>query len=43
VTGPFPLAAGNPFTLSAYAGKLWIADYGGTTTLVVDPSAIPSK
>jgi hypothetical protein len=26
VTGPFPLRAGNPFTLSAYAGRLWIAD-----------------
>ena len=28
---------GNPFVVSGYGHLLWIADYGGTDTLVVDP------
>jgi streptogramin lyase len=43
VTGPFTLRAGNPFVLDGYDGKLWIADYGGTDTIVVDPSRLPSS
>ena len=42
VTGPYPLHAGNPFTLSAYAGRLWIADFAGTDVVVVDPARLPA-
>jgi streptogramin lyase len=42
VHGPYPLHAANPFVVSGYAGRLWIADYGGTDTLVVDPARLPS-
>ena len=42
VTGPYPLQAGNPFTLSAYAGRLWIADFAGTDVIVVDPARLPA-
>jgi YVTN family beta-propeller protein len=41
-SGPFPLGAGNPFVVSGYAGRLWIADFGGTDTVVVDPSRLPA-
>ena len=41
VTGPFPLAAGDPFTLVGYAGRLWIADFAGTDVLVVNPARLP--
>jgi YVTN family beta-propeller protein len=41
VTGPFPLGAGNPFVVSGYAHRLWIADYGGTDTLEVNPVLLP--
>jgi YVTN family beta-propeller protein len=43
VTGPFALGAGNPFVVDGYAGKLWVADYGGTDTLVVDPARLPTR
>ena len=43
VTGPYPLQAGNPFTLSAYAGRLWIADFAGTDVIVVDPARLPAN
>ena len=43
VTGPFELDAGNPFVLDGYDGKLWIADFGGTNTIVVDPARLPSS
>jgi hypothetical protein len=42
VTGPFRLRAGNPFTLSAYAGRLWIADFAGTDVIVVNPARLPA-
>jgi YVTN family beta-propeller protein len=42
VTGPYPLQAGNPFTLSTYAGRLWIADFAGTDVIVVDPARLPA-
>jgi hypothetical protein len=32
VTGLYPLDAGNPFMLAAYAGKLWIADFAAPTS-----------
>jgi streptogramin lyase len=41
VTGPFPTGAGNPFVLSGYDRRLWIADYAGTDTIVVDPALVP--
>jgi hypothetical protein len=41
VAGPFRLGAVNPFVLSGYDDRLWVADYGGTETLVVDPAALP--
>jgi len=41
VTGPYPLDAGNPFTLAAYAGRLWIADFAGTDVIIVDPAKLP--
>ena len=37
VTGPFALAAGNPFVVSGYANRLWIADFGGTDTIARRP------
>ena len=40
VTGPFALGAGNPFVVSGYANRLWIADFGGTDTIVVDPTRL---
>jgi DNA-binding beta-propeller fold protein YncE len=43
VTGPWPLAARNPFVLASYAGRLWIADFGGTSVLVVDPARLPRR
>jgi YVTN family beta-propeller protein len=41
VTGPFPIGAGNPFVVSGYAHRLWIADFAGTDTIVVDPALLP--
>jgi streptogramin lyase len=41
LTGPFALGANNPFVAAGYGGKLWIADFGGTQTLVVDPQRLP--
>ena len=41
VSPPIPLHAGNPFVLVGYRGRLWIADYGGTDTLVVDLDKLP--
>ena len=41
VTGPFPLAAGDSFTLAGYARRLWIADFAGTDILVVNPARLP--
>ena len=41
VRGPYALGAGDPFVVSGYAGRLWIADFGGTETFVVDPSKLP--
>ena len=43
VTGPFALTAGNPFVVSGYDDRLWIADFGGTDTIVVDPARLPSR
>ncbi|MGI9004953.1 MAG: Vgb family protein [Streptosporangiaceae bacterium] len=40
-SGPYPLPAANPFTLAGYAGRLWIADFGGTSVLVVNPAKLP--
>ena len=40
VRGPYALGAGDPFVVSGYAGRLWIADFGGTETFVVDPSKL---
>lgn len=40
VSGPFPIQAGNPFVLSGYRGRLWIADFGGTDTIVIDPAKV---
>ena len=42
VAGPWRLPAANPFTLAAYAGRLWIANFGGTDVLVVDPARLPA-
>ena len=41
VAGPWRLPAANPFTLAAYAGRLWIANFGGTDVLVVNPARLP--
>jgi len=41
VSGPYPLHAADPFTLAAYDGRLWIANYGGTDVLVVSPAQLP--
>lgn len=40
VSGPYPLHAANPFTLAAYDGRLWIANFGGTDVLIVDPAKL---
>jgi streptogramin lyase len=42
VSGPFQLGAGNPFVVSGYARRLWVADFGGTDTFVVDPARLPA-
>jgi len=41
VAGPWKLPAANPFTLAAYDGRLWIANFGGTDVLVVNPARLP--
>ena len=41
VSGPFPLRAGDPFPLAAYAGRLWIANFAGQDVLVVNPAKLP--
>ena len=41
VTGPYPVAAGNPFVVAGYHHRLWIADYGGTDTIEVNPALLP--
>jgi YVTN family beta-propeller protein len=41
VSAPFPLGAANPFVVSGYGDRLWVADFGGTDTFVVDPGALP--
>lgn len=38
VVGAFPTGLGNPFTLAAYAGRLWVIDYRGTTLEELDPA-----
>ena len=43
VTGPFALTAGNPFVVSGYDNRLWIADFGGSDTIVVDPTRLSSR
>ena len=43
VAGPWRLPAANPFTLAAYAGRLWIANFGGTDVLVVNPARLPGS
>jgi DNA-binding beta-propeller fold protein YncE len=40
VTGPWPLGASNPFVAAAYDGRLWIADFGGSDVIVVDPTQL---
>ncbi len=40
-SGPYPLHAANPFTLAAYDGRLWIANFGGTDVLIVNPAKVP--
>jgi len=42
VAGPFAIDAANPFVVSSYEGRLWIADFGGTDTIVVDPTKLPA-
>ena len=42
VTGPWKLGAANPFVAAAFDGRLWIADFGGTDVVVVDPTQLPS-
>jgi len=39
--GQRELPAANPFTLAAYDGRLWIANFGGTDVLVVNPARLP--
>ena len=41
LTGPFRIPAGNPFVVAGYQHRLWIADYGGTDTLEVNPALLP--
>jgi YVTN family beta-propeller protein len=41
VTGPWKLGATNPFVASAFDGRLWIADFGGTDVDIVDPARLP--
>ena len=41
VSGPFSLHAQNPFVVSGYDGRLWVADFGGTDTIEVDPADLP--
>jgi YVTN family beta-propeller protein len=41
VAGPWKLPAANPFTLAAYDGRLWVANFGGTNVLVVNPARLP--
>jgi DNA-binding beta-propeller fold protein YncE len=41
VTGPWKLGGANPFIAAAWDGRLWIADFGGTDVLVVDPANLP--
>ena len=43
VSGPYPLQAANPFTLAAYDGRLWIANFGGTDVLEVNPARLPAS
>ena len=40
VTGPWPLGLTNPFVAAAFDGRLWIADFGGTDVIVVDPGKL---
>jgi streptogramin lyase len=41
VTGPWKLGGANPFVAAAWDGRLWIAEFGGTDVLVVDPAKLP--
>jgi len=43
VTGPWPLGASNPFVAAAFDGRLWVADFGGSDVIVVDPARLPPK
>lgn len=42
VTGPWPLGAANPFVAAAFDGRLWIAAFGGSDVVVVDPARLPA-
>ena len=41
VVGLIRLGANNPFVADGYRGKIWIADFKGTDTFVVDPTRLP--
>jgi YVTN family beta-propeller protein len=41
VTGPWPLGAANPFVAAAFDHRLWIAAFGGSDVVVVDPTRLP--
>ena len=43
VTGPYRLGANNPFVADGFDGRLWIADFKGTETFVVDLAALPGS
>ncbi len=40
VAGPFRLGASDPFVADGFDGRLWIADFKGTDTYVVDVTAL---
>lgn len=42
VSGPWKLGAANPFVAAAFDGRLWIADFGGSDVVVVDPARLPA-
>jgi YVTN family beta-propeller protein len=42
-TGPIRLGAANPFVADGFDGRLWIADFKGTETFVVDLAELPGS
>jgi YVTN family beta-propeller protein len=41
-SGPYRLGAADPFVADGYDGRLWIADFKGTETFVVDLADLPA-